>query len=89
MTNAGGIDWLAAQEHADAQDYKWFTLPGGQVRAKCKKDGKVMGWALVLDSRYGKTVNKHTRTNYAHPVVYRGALVQVWRCPDCKQEVVK
>ena len=83
------IDWDKAQAEAADRWYEWFVLPGGQVRARCREDKKQLGWALVLDHRYGKTVNKHTRTHHAHPVVMNGALVQVWRCPDCKQEVVK
>lgn len=69
--------------------YKWVELAGGLVRAKCVKDNEIMKWALELRPEYGKTINKHTREYHAHPVVYNGRVIQVWKCGTCKQTVVK
>ena len=71
--------------------YKWITLPGNLVRPDCREHGKVMKWAMKMSKDYPPTINKHTRTHHAHPVVYMGLPVQIYRCPaeGCEVEVVK
>jgi len=71
--------------------YEWFVAPGNLVRARCKEHKVQMKWAMKLDKRYPDTINKHTRTHHAYPVVYRGLPIQIWKCPakDCTVEAVK
>lgn len=71
--------------------YKWITLPGNLVRPECRSHQVVMKWAMKMSKDYPDTVNKHTRTHHAHPVVYKGLPIQVYRCPHegCEVEAVK
>jgi hypothetical protein len=70
--------------------YEWRQIPGTKlIKPHCTVDDKPYGWAMEISKDYPATVNKHTRSHHAHPVVYRGLLVQVWKCPTCKDTVVK
>jgi hypothetical protein len=78
-------------ENKSEKPYEWVTLPGNLVRPKCREHGKVMKWAMKMSKDYPSTVNKHTRTHHAHPVVYMGLPIQIYRCPHegCETEAVK
>lgn len=71
--------------------YEWITLPGNLVRPKCRAHQVVMKWALKLSKDYPDRINKYTLKYHAHPVIMRGLLVQVYRCPEtgCEVEAVK
>lgn len=74
----------------ETKQYTWVELAGGLLRAKCTPCAKVMKWALEIRPEYGKTISKHTnRERFQHRVVFNGRIVQVWKCPDCKESVVK
>lgn len=71
--------------------YKWIVIAGGLVRPECREHQLVMKWAMKISKDYPPTVNKHTRSHHAHPVVYMGLPIQVYKCPyaGCEVEAVK
>jgi hypothetical protein len=76
---------------AAVKPYEWITLPGNLVRPKCRSHQLVMKWAMKMSKDYPPSINKHTRTHHAYPVVYMGLPVQVYKCPaeGCEVEAVK
>lgn len=71
--------------------YKWIVIAGGLVRPECREHRLVMKWALKISKDYPPTVNKHTTAYHAHPVIFMGMLLQVYKCPHagCEVEAVK
>lgn len=71
--------------------YKWITLPGNLVRPECRSHQVLMKWALKLSKDYPDRINKYTLKYHAHPVIMRGLLLQVYKCPEegCEVEAVK
>lgn len=81
--------WEESPHNLANKSYTWVTVTGGQVRAKCTPCEQVMGWGLAISKDYPRTINKYTVSHHAHPVVFNGLLVQVWKCKGCGQQVVK
>lgn len=71
--------------------YKWIVIAGGLVRPECREHQLVMKWAMKISKDYPPTTNKHTRSHHAHPVVYMGLPIQVYKCPyaGCEVEAVQ
>lgn len=64
----------------EQKPYRWEKIPGtNHIRPVCREHGR-MQWHMKISKDYPPQISKHTRTHHAHPVVFRGLLVQAYRC---------